>query len=246
MEESNSYQPPSSGQVQTPAPQPGSGLDFGRCLGFFFKDPDWAKKILIGTVFTLLTVVFIGTIFIAGYMIRLIRRAARGEQYPLPEWDDLGGIFMDGLYVVVAYLGYLLPIFILSIPFVVVVGVSSAEEGGPSTVLALVAIVWMVVFALVLFAILIVLPAGIIRLALNKDIRSAFEFQEIFGFIQRNSGNYLLAILIFILANFISQFGLLLLCIGIFPASFWATAVGAYSFGEVAWRDRAGTAVTKP
>ena len=91
----NPYDPPTGSPAAPPRvtapPQPGSSLDFGRSLSFFFQDPNWVQKILVGSLFTLLSFVFIGGVFIAGYAVRLLRRAARGETYPLPEWDDLGG-----------------------------------------------------------------------------------------------------------------------------------------------------------
>jgi hypothetical protein len=41
----------------------------------------------------------------------------------------------------------------------------------------------------------------------------------------------------FLTANFLSQFGILLFCVGIIPATFWSQCVGAYAMGEVAFRD---------
>ena len=107
----NPYVPPSGSSHPPPSvpPQPGTSLDFGRTLKFFFEDPNWVQKILIGSLFTLLSFFFVGGIFVAGYAARLVRRAARGEPYPLPEWDDLGGMFVEGLSVVGAYLIHIVP-----------------------------------------------------------------------------------------------------------------------------------------
>jgi hypothetical protein len=87
------------------------------------------------------------------------------------------------------------------------------------------------------------LPAALLRLALERRFGAAFEVEKNFELIKRNVGNYVLALLVFLLANFISQFGILLFCIGILPASFWGSCVGAYALGEVALRDPAGTAI---
>jgi hypothetical protein len=240
MDEPNPYQAPSD---QKPAPQPltgvepGSSLDFGRCFSFFFQDPDWIKKLLFGSLFTLLSFFIVGGFFLAGYMIRLIRRSAGGEAYPLPDWDDLGGIFTDGVSAVGVYLVYILPpmfIFIL-----ITVGVSLTASGGgeESALLAVFATLFSVAFGLLILAVSLYIPSALVRLALEKRFNAAFDFQGNFDFIRRNATNYLLALVVFILANFISQFGILLFCIGIVPASFWATSVGAYAYGEVALRD---------
>ena len=51
-----------------------------------------------------------GAVFVMGYFVRLVRRVARGDARPLPEWDDLGGIFSDGLRALVVYLVYVVPV----------------------------------------------------------------------------------------------------------------------------------------
>src|SRR5262245_34063546 len=96
-----------------PASGGGEYLDFIRAFTFVTEDPDWIKKILLGGLFTLLGgLCLIGTPFVAGYGLRVIARTARGEARPLPEWDDWGGLFMDGLKAVGLYLVCLLALLI--------------------------------------------------------------------------------------------------------------------------------------
>ena len=83
-------------------------LDFARAFRFVIEDPDWIKKILIGGVFTLLSAILIGR----AVRERVLRAAGAqrrpaGSERPLPEWDDLGGLFVDGLRAVAVYLVYL-------------------------------------------------------------------------------------------------------------------------------------------
>jgi hypothetical protein len=248
MESPNPYQTPAGQGSETSSPsrpRPGSGLDFGRCLGFFFQDPDWVKKIVLGSLFTVLSMFMVGVFFLAGYLIRLVRRSAAGEERPLPEWDDLGGIFVDGALVVGAYLVYLLPLIVLMVLFSVGVAVfgGGIDEGVDQAALAVGSVLFAVVWSLILLVFMLYLPAALVRLALERRFGSAFEIEKNFEFIKRNVGNYVLALLVFLLANFISQFGILLFCIGILPASFWGSCVGAYALGEVALRDPAGTAI---
>jgi len=85
-------------------------LDFARAFRFVFDDPDWIKKVLMGSLFTLLAALLVGTVFLAGYFSRLIQRTARGERYPLPDWDDLGGLFFSGVRAVGVYSVHLLAV----------------------------------------------------------------------------------------------------------------------------------------
>jgi hypothetical protein len=242
MDEPNPYQSPPDQMPAVPSPQrpaPGSSLDFGRALSFFFQDPDWVKKLLLGSLFTVLGFFLVGLFFLAGYMMRVIRRSARGEAYPLPDWDDLGGIFTDGLLVAVAYLGYVIPLSMLfAVPALGIAAVANVD-GDPSPVMALVGVIAIGVLTLFSLAVALYLPAVLTRLALKGNIGAAFEFEAIFAFIKRNAMNYILAILIAFVAQFISQFGIILFCVGIIPASFWATTVMANALGEVALRDPA-------
>jgi hypothetical protein len=240
----NPYVPPSGPSGPPPLaspPQPGSSLDFGRCLGFFFQDPNWVQKLLVGSLFTILSFFFIGGIFIAGYAVRLLRRAARGETYPLPEWEDLGGMFMEGLMAMAAYLLHILPCImafgLLAIPMVIL-GERSEGEAAPAVLFAIFPLLILVL--VLFFALLFYFTAALTRLAVGERFGAAFEFSLNLAFLKRNIGNILMAIVAFLVSNFIAQFGILLLCIGIIPATFWSQCVGAYALGEVAFRDPAG------
>jgi Protein of unknown function (DUF4013) len=191
----------------------------------------------MGSLFSILSVFVVGGIFIAGYAVRLVRRSARGEPYPLPEWDDLGGMFMEGLWAIGAYLAYLVPIAAAVVILIVPVAILGQRNGEPSPAAALLLIPMGLIAALLVLAVLFYFPAAFTRMAIGERFGAAFEVADNLAYIRRNIMNYLLAIVIFIVANFISQFGILLFCIGIIPATFWSQCVGAYALGEVAYRD---------
>jgi hypothetical protein len=236
----NPYVPPSGSSGRPPSvvpPQPGSALDFGRALGFFFQDPNWVQKLLIGSLFTILSMFVIGGVFVAGYAVRLVRRTARGEPYPLPEWDDLGGMFADGLTAIGAYLLHLVPALVAAAVVLVRLVFLGERNGDPSPAILFVLIPLVLLATLVFFAVLLNFPAAFTRLAVEERFGAAFELEANWAFLKRNFSNYLLAIAAFTVANFISQFAILLFCIGIVPATFWSQCVGAYALGEVAFRD---------
>jgi len=231
--------------ASTANPRSEGRVDFGRSLGFVLEDPQWIKKMLLGGLMCLLSILFVGTIFIGGYFLRTIRRAARGEARPLPDWEDWGGLFVDGL---VAFGVCLVHVFALLLPLiaglgclfgVAAAGVGSGEKGGNALgavagigILALYAVVLLLALLLAVY-----LPAVLTRVAILGRFGVVFEVRENIGLIRRNLGEYLLALVIYLVANFISQFGVILLCVGIFPLTFWSYCVLAYPLGQIAGRD---------
>jgi hypothetical protein len=79
---------------------------------------------------------------------------------------------------------------------------------------------------------MVYLPAAMVRAALRDSFSEGFAWREIVGFIRANLGNYALSIVIYLVASFLSQFGMILCCVGLFPAAFWAYEVLAYALGE--------------
>jgi hypothetical protein len=226
-------------------------LDVGRALGFVFDDPDWVKKLLIGGLFQLLATFIVGAFFTAGYGLRLIRRVAAGEPRPLPEWDDLGGMFVEGARAVALYLAHLLILGLIpaSLGCVVVLvtgGVSAlGRDGNPAVAGPLAVLGIFVLYALaglVMLVLMVYLPAAFVRLALRGTLASAFELRENVAFIRRNPLNYVLALVLYFIASFLAQFGFLVCCVGYLPAFFWAICVFAWGLGETARRDSAASA----
>jgi len=81
-------------------------------------------------------------------------------------------------------------------------------------------------------ALAVYLPAALARAALRGTVADGFAWREILGFIKANLGNYLLSLVIYLLASFVSQFGIVLCCVGLFPAAFWSYMVLAVALGQ--------------
>lgn len=239
--------PESRGTAPPPA---AADLDFGRAFGFVFQDPDWIKKMLLGGLFSLLGMLIVGLFFVSGYFVRLIRNTARGKERPLPEWDDLGGLFGEGVPPIGVYLAHVMPLVL--IPLVMVVasvllfgGTASlahrSEEAANAlgAMLSLVVLALYALFMLAMFALMVYLPAALVRLALLGRFGAAFEWRENLAFIKRNLGPYLLAMGFYLVASFVAQFGVILCFVGVFPVSFWSICVLGWCLGQVARGDAA-------
>jgi hypothetical protein len=218
-------------------------VDFGRCFRFVVDDPEWVKKILIGGAFALASALIVGLFFVAGYWVRLLKGVAAGEARPLPEWDDLGGIFRDGLPIVGVYLVSMLGVVLVVAGFgcaggLVVFGLGGLGRGGHQASDAVGALAGIgiaglyVVFILLTVALSLYLPAAFVRVALRGEFKDGFDWRANFEFIRANLANYALSLVFYLVASFVAQFGAILCCIGVFPCAFWAYLVLGYGLGE--------------
>jgi len=216
---------------EPPAPSQSPYLDFGKPFTFVFEDPDWLKKILIGGLFYLASFILIGLFFLLGYCAKLARNVAAGVARPLPEWDNLGDYFVEGLKLAVIAIIYAIPfVLIFMIPLI---GAGIAESVGGSDDFA--AAIFGGFGCLMVPVILILvfwIPVALLFAAVSGRFEEGFNFSAIFGFIKNNFVNYLLAILINLVGNFISQFGVILLCIGVLFTAFWSMLVSTYAFAD--------------
>lgn len=215
-----------------PPPRP-AGYDFARPFTFVFDDPEWVQKVLIGGLFVLASFLIVGLFFIFGYMARLARNVIAGVPNPLPAWDDLGEYFSEGLRLFAVMLAYMLPIIILAFVVAIPAGLMSGhgDEFARNAGGCVLGAVWCLIVP-ASFALMLFLPASLLWAVVEKRFGAAFEFGEIWSFIKSNIGNYLLAIVIYLVADFAGGLGFLLLCVGIIFTSFWAYCAKTYAFAE--------------
>lgn len=85
-------------------------------IAFPFKDADWFKKLAVGSLLVLANFLLpiLPLFLVYGYLMRVMRRIiVEAEQPTLPEWNDWGSLFFDGLRLAGAGLVYSLPALIL-------------------------------------------------------------------------------------------------------------------------------------
>jgi hypothetical protein len=229
--------------MSTAAPTPSGSMDFGRAFTSVTEDPDWIKKVLIGGAFVLLSSILVGIPFVLGYFGRTLRNVVAGAARPLPEWDDLGGIFSEGLRLAAVYLVYVLGVAVVfgglgclfMMPAMLLGGARSSEFDPSQAVgaiggLAMVALYGL--FMLASLAMAVYLPAAIARAALRGTVADGFDWRAAVGFIKANLGNYALSLVVYLAASIVAQFGIVLCCVGLFPAVFWSYLVFAHALGQ--------------
>ncbi|HVR43883.1 MAG TPA: DUF4013 domain-containing protein [Thermoanaerobaculia bacterium] len=221
---------------QPPVPAARQTIDFGRPFSFTFEDPDWIRKILIGGVMYLLAFVLIGMFFIFGYLARFVRNVAAGAPRPLPEWDQWGRDFGEGVRLFAIMLIYYSPIILIMMVMIVgpaIIGAAGAEHSDAAGALASGVFTFgmCLTYGLIL-VIAVILPAALTLAVMRQSFSAAFEFATIFAYVRENAVNYVLAIVIYLVAGFLAQFGIILLCVGVVFTAFWSQLVSAYAFAE--------------
>lgn len=213
--------------------QPGAAFDFLRPFTFVFDDARWLPKILIGGLMELASIFIVGIFFVMGYNAQLARNVIAGQQHPLPEWDDLGTLFVEGLRLFAVILVYVLPIVLIA-GLVFVPLAIFGEMGGKETqdiAGAFAGCAWCLIFPLTL-ALMVILPAALLMSVVEQRFGAAFEFAAIWSFIKDNLGNYLLAIVVYLVARFASSLGFILFCVGVLFTMFWAMLAATYAFAQ--------------
>lgn len=184
----------------------------------------------------LASIFIVGAFFVYGYLARLVRNVIAGVTHPLPEWDDLGEYFSEGLRLFCVVFVYVLPLIGLALVFVVpsIIAQSADNDVMRNIGGGMAACVWCLIFPLSL-ALAIWIPGALMFAVVEQRFGAAFEFGQIAAFIKANVGNYLLAFVVWLVVRMIVPFGFILLCVGVFFTSFWSVVVAGYAFAQ-AWR----------
>ena len=166
-------------------------VDFGRAFQFYFEDPDWVKKTLWGCLFYFLAMFLVGAPFLAGYGAEVTRRAARGEPRPLPEWENFGQFFLEGLLVIALYLLHFLAAAILPGSLgclFAVIGSAASNNDAAAGVASLGVMVAVLLFVAVLVAVMLYFPAAYLRMVVTGRFAAGFEVRENIDLIKRGPG----------------------------------------------------------
>jgi hypothetical protein len=229
MSDVQSVPPPPPAATTSP-----SGFDFAKPFTYVFEDPRWLNKVLVGGLFQMAAALIIGWFFLLGYMAQLARNIIRGDERPLPEWDNLGEFFSEGLRLAGVAICWMLPLILLVMVFMVPIilaaatGNETAADLGGGLAGCMACLIVPLALAVTFF-----MPASLLFAAVEQRFGAAFEFRRIWPFIKANIGNYLLAVVVYLIARTVAGFGIILLCVGVFFTAFWALLVTTQAFAQV-------------
>lgn len=225
----------------TPADPTSPSFDFGGCIKAFTSDPGWMGKLLVGSLITILGCLILPLPLLIGYQFRVLKLSAAGAPRPFPEWEDWGGLFVDGLKVLAVLIPHQVGLFVgVGLPIFAVMAVSGAlgdERGGPFVMLLVLPLGLVAFVALLAFAVYI--QAALLRLVQTGDIAAAFQPAENVAFVKRNATPLLMAFAVLIVTNMLAQFGMCLCYVGLIPTTLWSQFTFHYALGQVARIDAA-------
>jgi hypothetical protein len=215
-------------------------FDFLGGLRFFFESPGWAKHLAVLSLAGLLAFVLVGVPYLAGYMYRMAHRRAKGEP-PLPPLDDVFGMFKDGLrsllFTELQMLVFFLPAIVCALFALLLAPRADDFDAGygtpPSPAMLLALFLSAILGGIGLLAGALYIPASHARFMATGTFRAAFDVNVNLAFIRRNVANIGLMYTQAIVASLLSNAGLILCVVGIYPATIWSILVLAWGEGEV-------------
>lgn len=202
------------------------------------------KTVAIGAVLSLLGFLLIPAIFVAGYLLRVLRASMDGESVPV--FDEWGDMLVEGLKAVAVIVAYtIVPSLILAVSGAALFGAAFGDGVG-SALLALGGLVGFLVGGALLLVLAYVLPVALSNLAATDSLSSAFAVggmrETLFS--RDYAVAWLLALLVSVVAGVIAG-TVSLVPLGFIvalPVQFYATVVAFHLYG----RGIAGMDETEP
>ncbi|MGD8968037.1 MAG: DUF4013 domain-containing protein [Anaerolineae bacterium] len=239
-------------------------MDIGKAVGFVFEDEQWSSKLLLGAAVSLVPI--FGSIAVTGYAIAVLRNVEAGKSRPLPDWDELGRYFVDGLIFWVATLIYSIPFLILACPMALVWILPAVAGDNQDLTAALASVAGILTAGLaclaLIYAILLWLltPVLQIRYAETGNLASCLRFGEVFRFLFDNIGSIIIAqalvwlgglVVTGVLGTIIGALSLIPICgwvvaialgLVMLPAGVWLMVFASYLYGQIGQNGEAGAA----
>jgi hypothetical protein len=174
-------------------------MDVAKAFTFVTEDERWMGKIGIGIAISLASFLIIPIPLLVGYLVGITRNVKEGVERPLPEWDDFGQLFMDGLSVIVGQIVYTLPFWvIMCIAIFASVGLGGLADVNEDVMAAGFLATWglvaclSLVFAVALF---FLSPAIVIQYVNTNELGAMFRFGEVIAIARENVGDIVIAAL---------------------------------------------------
>jgi len=234
------------GELQQAEPTAGTaevGMRYLYAYSYVFESRDWLMNLLWGSLAFLSQsiVPFIGQIVFIGYQFEIVESLHRQPNRPYPSFDI--NRFVDYLtrgiwpflvsLIVGIFVGMCSAIlYVLMIAFFAVA--AAADESVAGIVVAVLLTVVFVGALLLAFVIGFAIYPMMLRAGLSQDLGQAFNFKFVKDFIRRTWLEMLLMFLfVSVTGLIVGMIGLLMFCIGIYPAAALVTLAQAHFYWQL-------------
>ncbi|HMK54969.1 MAG TPA: DUF4013 domain-containing protein [Methanobacteriaceae archaeon] len=182
-------------------------MNIGDIISDSIKYPtsNWGKVLILGVIM-IASILIVPIFLVYGYIFRIIKATLAGLD-ELPEFDEIGEMFVDGLKIFVVAIVYAIPVWIISALFGFILGgamtATTTTTLDPTMVWALFA--GNIVFAIVAVIIGLIEIMAIANMAYyDGELGAAFRFSEILDHISRIGwGKYIVTYIVIAIIAFI-------------------------------------------
>lgn len=209
-------------------------MDIGKSFSFQFEDTQWISKLGLGAVIAIVPILNFAW---SGYMVDIIRNVMINSTEPLPNWDDIGKKFNDGLILFGAGLVYALPLLVvICLPMSIIAfsGLLSGNNNlqdvaqsiaGAGGVLLFCLLCLFLIYAVVLS---VIYPAILVSFSREGTFASCFKFQNVFELISSNAGPFFTAWIVSLGAGLVVglMVGFINALVGWIPCIGWIIGMG--------------------
>jgi len=152
-------------------------VEIGEIISDSIKYPSdgWGKVVILGIILIIPIVNFIGL----GYLFRIIKATFAGID-ELPDFDDVGDLFIDGLKILIVGIVYAIPVIIIGAIISLIFGLGYYELNALTTFNMYGALVGSLVYEILALIIGLIAFMAIGNMALYEgEIGAAFKFSEV-------------------------------------------------------------------
>lgn len=204
-------------------------MNFKKAFTYIFEDQRWFEKLIVPLLVTLIPVV--GGMATVGYIMRVTRNVAANQAAPLPQFE-FGTDLRLGFKMFVAGFVYMLPVMLIYLIIMLplsLIGDSDAMTG----IVALVGIFGILLILAYGLLLAVMMPVITAKVAVQEEIKAAFQFKDVFRRLKNNFTAWLIAIGGAMLCGaVIAPLGGIVFAIGVIITTFYAQLTIAHLNGQ--------------
>ncbi len=144
-----------------------------------YPSSNWGKVLILGVI-CIACILVIPIFLVYGYVFRIIKATLAGMD-ELPEFDEIGEMFIDGLKIFVVGIVYAIPVWIIA----AIIGLITGAGAGTTSTALDPTMVWAILGSNIIF-IIVALIVGLVEIMAivnmayyNGELGAAFRFSEI-------------------------------------------------------------------